>query len=361
MGGSRSTIVNLKVLRVCASCVAVASIHRFAALGLGHRAILKVCILQLSRTRSATGLGTMTRPQQPPDSATPPDSVDLFGGPILLVKPVRALKPYISSYRFTRVTGRQWDADVRIVPNSCMSLYLCVRDTRCRGRLNGRTVTSRAGIIGAHRLGSDELVITDVCSAAADIVTVNFTPTGFSELFAMPSRLFSRAVTDPIEALPREFGTVVDRIDLADTVEQRAAVLNRYFAGCLNSTERRSESANRVRRLLRQIHASRGLLAMEQLTKVCGLSPRTLRSHFQDCVGMPPKQCLKAARFGCLLSELTQAVGPVDWQRVIPRYQYYDQSHLISEFRSATSLTPESFMRARPPRVLNYLLLQRAR
>jgi AraC-like DNA-binding protein len=88
-----------------------------------------------------------------------------------------------------------------------------------------------------------------------------------------------------------------------------------------------------------------------------GLSPRSLRDHFHDCVGIPPKQALRACRFGALLSELAHTAGRADWRSIIPRYHYYDQSHFIAEFRSATSMAPEAFMRSRPAMLLNYLLL----
>ena len=42
-------------------------------------------------------------------------------------------------------------------------------------------------------------------------------------------------------------------------------------------------------------------------------------------------------------------VGAVDWATVATRYGYYDQSHLIRDFRQFAGATPAALLAARAP------------
>jgi AraC-like DNA-binding protein len=73
-----------------------------------------------------------------------------------------------------------------------------------------------------------------------------------------------------------------------------------------------------------------------------GLGPKRLRERFSAAVGVTPKSYARLARLQHLLVAAAAPRRP-DWAELALRCGYYDQAHLIQEFRSLTGLTPTAY------------------
>lgn len=71
-------------------------------------------------------------------------------------------------------------------------------------------------------------------------------------------------------------------------------------------------------------------------------SPQQFTRRFDAAVGMTPKRYARVLRFNALLPRLAR-VGPRDWAEVAVDGGYYDQSHLIHEFRRLSGVTPTAY------------------
>lgn len=69
---------------------------------------------------------------------------------------------------------------------------------------------------------------------------------------------------------------------------------------------------------------------------------------FSDEVGFAPKLFLRVMRFQRLLERIWDA-PTVDWAEMAAFYGYYDQPHLIRDFREFSGFTPAEYMRVRGP------------
>lgn len=70
-------------------------------------------------------------------------------------------------------------------------------------------------------------------------------------------------------------------------------------------------------------------------------APQFIR-RFEAMVGLTPKRYARVLRFNALLPQLVR-VGPRDWAEVAFNGGYYDQSHLIHEFKRLAGLTPTAY------------------
>ena len=83
-----------------------------------------------------------------------------------------------------------------------------------------------------------------------------------------------------------------------------------------------------------------GARRIEDVANEIGISRQHLARQFMHHVGVPPKTFARVIRFRRLL----EALGPdVDWAEIALEHGYYDQSHLIAEFRELAGATPTSF------------------
>jgi AraC-like DNA-binding protein len=74
-----------------------------------------------------------------------------------------------------------------------------------------------------------------------------------------------------------------------------------------------------------------------------GVSERHLRRVFRDTVGMSPKEFGRLARFHRALRAARED-SRLNWATIAAETGYYDQAHLIEEFRTIAGVTPRALL-----------------
>lgn len=88
--------------------------------------------------------------------------------------------------------------------------------------------------------------------------------------------------------------------------------------------------------------------SMKELATLTGLNRQRFIQLFREDVGMTPKQFSRIQRFRQLLRQMTDANAPADWAELALRCGYYDQAHLINDFRAITGITPTEYVPSNP-------------
>ena len=86
----------------------------------------------------------------------------------------------------------------------------------------------------------------------------------------------------------------------------------------------------------------RGATVAAVLSRIGGSSRRFLR-EFAERVGLTPKRFERVRRFRHVLDAI-EVGRPVAWARVALTCGYYDQAHLINDFREFSGLTPTAYV-----------------
>jgi methylphosphotriester-DNA--protein-cysteine methyltransferase len=79
-----------------------------------------------------------------------------------------------------------------------------------------------------------------------------------------------------------------------------------------------------------------------------GFSQRRFIELFRNEVGLRPKQFHRLLRFRQVIGGV-QGKADVDWTEIGLSAGYFDQAHLIHDFREFSDLTPEQYLRLRTP------------
>ena len=87
--------------------------------------------------------------------------------------------------------------------------------------------------------------------------------------------------------------------------------------------------------------ATHGRVRISELAEELGWSRKRLVAGFREHVGLAPKTVARVLRFqhAVRLAEQTQ----LGWLEIAFRCGYYDQAHLIREFRAISGCTPGTF------------------
>ncbi len=180
-------------------------------------------------------------------------------------------------------------------------------------------------------------------TGVARVITIELKPGWSAQLLGVPAH----ALTDRIVHLQDIWGAAGR--ELCDQLLATRAVpevLDRISHAFAVRAEQIVEpaSARLARRAVRLLEAEdvRIATAAERL----GVTSRHLRRAFVESVGVGPKDFARAVRLNRAVRNA--AVSP-DWRRIAADAGYYDQAHLIGEFRELVGLTPSAFVKRTHP------------
>jgi AraC-like DNA-binding protein len=158
------------------------------------------------------------------------------------------------------------------------------------------------------------------------------------------------ALSDRIIALADAIGdgalALRERLLNTPSLENRFKLVERWLIGRLKP---RTIVHPAVRWAVDRIGAAGGKLSIEALAVQTGFTRKHLGNLFQQQVGLSPKALARVHRFRGALDILNRANGEVPWAALAEQCGFYDQSHLINEFRRFTGFSPTELARKDRP------------
>lgn len=175
------------------------------------------------------------------------------------------------------------------------------------------------------------------------VIGVRFRPGGAFPFLGTPASELADAHVD-LEAL---WGTSAielrERLCAAKTPAERFNLLEKALVAHLFRPLERHDA---VRFALDTFGRADSDLAIRDVARDAGLSQRRFIQLFAREVGMSPKLFCRVRRFRQALETVRQAAVP-NWAQVAVDCGYYDQSHLIHDFRFFSNLSPTEYVRQR--------------
>jgi len=102
-----------------------------------------------------------------------------------------------------------------------------------------------------------------------------------------------------------------------------------------------------VRHAVRQLSREGTVQSIRKIQLDTGLSHTRFIQLFREHVGLTPKLFCRVRRFRSVLHRIDQGL-PVHWAVLAADCGYFDQAHLIHDFRAFAELTPLAYTRAMP-------------
>lgn len=237
-------------------------------------------------------------------------------------RPPAALVPFVDAF-WSRAAGQSAGSlgPERVLPDGCLDIVIGPREAIVVGAMTRPIVVppgDGAGLIG-----------------------VRFRP-GMATAFL---RIPAAALTDdvaPLEALWPDGGQIADHVGSVLGTDQAVSRLAETL------TSRLSQIAPVPPDLLvavERIVARGGRIDVSRLAASLGVTRQHLARRFAAHVGVPPKTFCRVVRLWRVLRSTT--IGSVNWAGLAADLGYSDQSHLVTEFRSLTGLTPGRWIASR--------------
>lgn len=246
-----------------------------------------------------------------------------------LIPPSPPLAPYVKNYWFLTCGPSQ--ERQRVVPGGCVSLVFH------RGARMFRPETGDfqpAAFLCGQSTGYGDLLP----SGAVDMIHVTFRPHGARAFFGLPIDE-TRGLTIPLDALG-DNGLCRLEEQLAEAADPAACVarIEAYLLRRLSPT--REYNFARMAAAVRAIDAGEG--GVERLAAIACLGYKQFQRIFSEYVGTNPKDFGRVVRFQRALDVKHRRPG-TPLAQLAAEAGYYDQSHLIREFRAFSGYTPAHY------------------
>jgi AraC-like DNA-binding protein len=185
-------------------------------------------------------------------------------------------------------------------------------------------------------------------------VGVDFLPGGAAPFFALPQGELADTHAPLAAVWGAHAATLRERLLAATGPDARFRLLERAL---LAAATRPLERHPAIDYALRHVGIGTRSATIAQVVDDLGLRPKSFRQLFRAEVGLSPKRYFRIRRFLGALRR-THKGRPINWAQVAATCGYYDQAHLINEFRDFTDVCPHRYLRDRHARFVSYVTLQ---
>jgi len=168
-------------------------------------------------------------------------------------------------------------------------------------------------------------------------IHVDISPPAAHRLFGLPLHELAERQVPLEEVLDEPF--LADRLHDAGSWDERFRLLDDVLAKQLADT---APASREIVWAWSRLIETGGAVRVGDLARELGWSRKRIVARFREEVGLSPKRAARLLRFELVRSLAHSAVRP-DWARIALEAGYYDQSHMINDFRSFTGRTPETF------------------
>jgi AraC-like DNA-binding protein len=163
---------------------------------------------------------------------------------------------------------------------------------------------------------------------------LNLNPLAARALTGLPLHELAERTVALEEVLREPF--LVERLATARDWDARFRLLDDMLAPRLAN----AQPSREVTWAWKRLKSTYGRAAVGALAEELGWSRKRIVARFRDEVGLPPKAVARLIRF----ERARELSGKMPWAELALECGYYDQSHLINEFRAITGRTPETFL-----------------
>jgi AraC-like DNA-binding protein len=164
------------------------------------------------------------------------------------------------------------------------------------------------------------------------MLSIQFFPHSAGLFFDLPMDELSNETLDLGEIMGRAACELKEQLLHLQTLEQRVQHIERFL---LRQLSRKTEyDWDRMVQNIKLIDRSNGKITLDELADGACLSRKQHERVFKKFVGLSPKKYLKIIRFQHPHESITTLAY---------RCGYYDQSHMINDFKDLSGITPKQY------------------
>ena len=260
-----------------------------------------------------------------------------------IVQPSSVLAPYIKHYWMLEVDEKSASGmQERVIPYGCMDMVFHSENRLVSSSPGNQDVLQPRLFICGQTTGFTNISLT----GKLNMIAVTFLPYGAKMFFDIPlNELGGQAVSlaDIDNKVYRELEEILLN---ASGNDERIRLIESFLINKLH--ESKVYNFKRIYAAIQTIDQTKGDISISQLADCCCLSYKQFKRIFAEYIGANPKDFLRIVRFQKALY-LLEHHSDITLSQLAIECGYYDQPHLINEFKAFSGYTPKELLAICPP------------
>lgn len=255
-------------------------------------------------------------------------------------KPHPALREYIQGYWLIQSTGLTEPLDM-LVPDGYPEMFFVLQESLEMPHFSGNkrwNVQSEGGLIG--QVTSSFSFQTAPFSNLLFVKLYPWTPYW---LFGVPSWQINDQAID-LGAITNDpsFRQLGEELRSGKSLNEMVALLDAFF---LKKRMGINTGSSFLQFAVQQIYASEGTVNIDSLRRHVHASRRYVEKVFKDRIGLSPKRFAQLIRVKKASMYLLDPRFNASIRDVAHRLEYFDQSHLLKDFKAIMGQSPSTYLR----------------
>ncbi|MCK4662618.1 MAG: AraC family transcriptional regulator [Bacteroidales bacterium] len=250
--------------------------------------------------------------------------------------PSNFLSPYVKQYWAIENCIQPGESHIqRIVPTGLVELFFYFGNKPKAVNKNRRLLDNT--LISGQQKEHYDIVVTGNLST----FSVTLLPQGAMMFFDLPLiELYDQTI--PLQYLQKD---AIDKVESdlfeSKTFSEKVFVIENFLAQKFLKNYREYDAA-RINGSIRLINQTNGIVSINTLASRACLSRKQYERIFGDSVGISPKRFLRIIRFqnAIFRKQLNSKIRLTD---LAYDCGYYDQSHMINDFKYLSGMTPKQY------------------
>ncbi|HZS43915.1 MAG TPA: helix-turn-helix domain-containing protein [Blastocatellia bacterium] len=256
-------------------------------------------------------------------------------------RPSQRLARYVECYWQLEGSASDSSSAEPIPPDGCPEfIFNCADPFRRHLPDNKTEIQPRILFVG--QMTRADLIEPTGC---VSLFAIKLKPNGAYPFLQLPLSEFTDEIPGLDSVLGHGVSELEERINLAASFEERIRITESYLlrmmneAGLNDSHSGQFKAAVAAERIVRV----RGQISIDQLSSDLGITSRHLERHFHMTIGIGPKLLARIARFQHVF-KLLNCNPNISWSAIAYECGYYDQAHLIKDFKAFAGQNPSRFI-----------------
>ncbi|AJW62261.1 DNA-binding transcriptional activator FeaR [Elizabethkingia miricola] len=183
-------------------------------------------------------------------------------------------------------------------------------------------------------------------------IIVVFSPLGMKQLTGIPAYEMKNQITDANHLFPN-ISFLTEELFESNNYEKQIQLLNLFFLKTY--TADRAKDISTPISLMDILYKDKDSGTISNLVKCSGYSERHIERIFKEHIGISPKAFSSIIRLHRFLKLLSHPNESDSMTSLGYTANYFDQSHLIREFKKYTGITPKQYMDKTQKLTTNFL------
>lgn len=247
-------------------------------------------------------------------------------------RPQPALLPFVKEYWFlTSTQGLLRPLAIAPPPEQC--LYFYPKNLPTLQTPDGHLIQAAPTLVVGQLVNRVNLHVPEQYL----MFKIIFQPSGFYRLFGTPMTLFANQAEESVAVLGNGLGQLREQITNADGFEEMVRLSDAFLG---QQAAHRIIPKHPIDAVINQ--ADFYQFSLDQLAQDACLSARQFERKFLERIGISPKLYQRIVRFNQAMN-LKKHAPDQNWLTITYASGYFDQMHLLRDFRAFTGETPSGF------------------